>query len=114
MFIVVCYDITDNGRRAVVASEIENFGARVQRSVFECHLSEGDFTELRMRLMLHIAAGKDSIRYYIFLRKGQKARHCGWSWRSDARLGLFYCLRVSGSRGDLLNCCLSATLSAIL
>ncbi len=51
MFVLVCYDITDDRRRYRVASELENFGCRVQYSVFECHLEEPQLQELQARLL---------------------------------------------------------------
>lgn len=43
---VIAYDIADDRRLARVASEMENFGRRVQYSVFECHLSEAQIRDL--------------------------------------------------------------------
>ncbi|VAX34219.1 hypothetical protein MNBD_NITROSPIRAE03-419, partial [hydrothermal vent metagenome] len=34
---VVTYDITDDKRREQVSSELENYGMRVQKSIFECY-----------------------------------------------------------------------------
>ncbi|MGH8478793.1 MAG: CRISPR-associated endonuclease Cas2 [Gammaproteobacteria bacterium] len=64
MFVVVSYDIADDRRRTQVASEMENFGRRVQYSVFECHLSEAEITDLESRLQAIIDWDRDRVRYY--------------------------------------------------
>jgi CRISPR-associated protein Cas2 len=69
MFLVVTYDIADDQRRAQVASELENFGERVQFSVFECHLTAGQVRELRQRLESLIVWQEDQVRYYSLCKK---------------------------------------------
>ena len=64
MFVVVSYDIADDRRRVRVASEMENFGQRVQYSVFECHLSEAQISDLETRLQEIIDWDRDRVRYY--------------------------------------------------
>jgi CRISPR-associated protein Cas2 len=64
MFIVVCYDIFDDDRRLDVSQEMENFGERVQKSVFECHLNEGELQELRERLARIVDLAQDRVRFY--------------------------------------------------
>ena len=64
MFVVVSYDIADDRRRVRVASEMENFGRRVQYSVFECHLSEAEIADLETRLQAIIDLDLDRVRYY--------------------------------------------------
>lgn len=46
MFIVVAYDIIDDKRRNRVAKTMEDYGTRVQYSVFECVLEEEYLTEM--------------------------------------------------------------------
>jgi CRISPR-associated protein Cas2 len=64
MFIVVSYDIADDRRRVRVASELENFGRRVQYSVFECHLIDAQLADLKTRLLALIDWDHDRVRYY--------------------------------------------------
>ncbi|HJQ32777.1 MAG TPA: CRISPR-associated endonuclease Cas2 [Pyrinomonadaceae bacterium] len=47
---VVVYDIEDDRVRARVASVLEGYGSRVQESVFECRLRDGELDELVSRL----------------------------------------------------------------
>lgn len=64
MFVVVTYDISDDRRRLRVSGELENFGARVNFSVFECHLEPDNLTELKRRLAKTIDPIEDNVRYY--------------------------------------------------
>jgi len=69
MFVVVAYDIADDRRRHRVASELENFGERVQYSVFECHLSQAQFKDLQSRLALLIVDTQDRVRFSTLCEK---------------------------------------------
>lgn len=64
MFIVVSYDIVNDKSRNRVAKTLENFGTRVQYSVFECNLTETQFTNLKKKLFKLIKQDRDSVRYY--------------------------------------------------
>ncbi len=64
MFWVVTYDIADDRRRHRVASELANFGERVQYSVFECHVSLDQVKELQRRVERLISLEEDRVRYY--------------------------------------------------
>lgn len=72
MFIVVSYDIADDKRRSSVASELENFGRRVQYSVFECHLSDIQLSELQRRLLALIDWDQDRVRYYTLCARDER------------------------------------------
>ena len=65
MFVVVTYDITDDKRRIHVSGELENFGSRVNFSVFECHLDSETLLILKHRLAELIEAAEDNVRYYV-------------------------------------------------
>ncbi len=64
LFVGICYDITDDRRRARVAAILKDFGRRVQRSVFEADLSQDRFDTLVRRLRRLIRPEEDSIRLY--------------------------------------------------
>lgn len=51
MLYLVAYDIADPRRLARVARACEDFGIRVQYSLFECHLDEEQFNDLWLRLL---------------------------------------------------------------
>ena len=78
MYVIVTYDvstISSAGRRRLrrVAKTCENYGQRVQNSVFECLVDPAQWTLFRSRLVDIIDEEKDSLRFY-FLGKNWKKR----------------------------------------
>lgn len=76
--VLVTYDVnteTKEGRARLrrVAKECENFGQRVQNSVFECQVDPAQWANLRFRLLDIIDPDKDSLRFY-FLGKNWRPR----------------------------------------
>ncbi len=72
MFTVVCFDVCDKKRLYRVSRELGNFGVRVQRSVFECHLTSKQLVDLQGRLAKHINEEEDHVRYYFLCPKDLK------------------------------------------
>lgn len=64
MLTVVAYDVTDPKRLARVARVCEDYGVRVQYSVFECCLEEGDFEKFWSRLLEEIDPLEDRLVAY--------------------------------------------------
>ncbi len=62
-YIVVSYDISDDGKRGRVARLLEDYGQRVQYSVFECRLEDRTLDEMLGKLK-PFGEGSDSIRVY--------------------------------------------------
>jgi CRISPR-associated protein Cas2 len=78
MLVLITYDVNtqdaDSCRRLRrVAKQCQNYGQRVQNSVFECLIDPTEFTQLRHNLEAIIDMEKDSLRYY-FLGKNWKNR----------------------------------------
>lgn len=78
MMVLVTYDVnteTDGGKRRLrkVAKQCEDYGQRVQNSVFECLVDPVQLAQLRKRLEAIIDFEKDSLRYY-FLGANWKRR----------------------------------------
>ena len=70
MLVVVAYDVntvSEEGRRRLrhVAKLCEDFGQRVQNSVFECLVDAAQWTKLRARLVDKIEKKTDSLRFYF-------------------------------------------------
>ena len=63
-YIVISYDISDDKKRSKVANLLEDYGQRVQYSVFECRLDEQTFQQLVHKLKPFAAGNEDSIRVY--------------------------------------------------
>lgn len=64
MFYIISYDIPDDRRRLKIAKLMEGYGERVQKSVFEAHLDERGYADLRKRLARLIDAREDNVRFY--------------------------------------------------
>jgi CRISPR-associated protein Cas2 len=76
MFVVITYDVSTvdrDGRRRLrqVARACEDWGQRVQNSVFECLLDPAQYADLRKSLIEIIDPKADSLRFY----------HLGSNWR---------------------------------
>lgn len=69
MMVLVSYDVaqTDHGIKRLrrVAKICQNFGQRVQCSVFECLLEPAKWTELRAKLIAEVEPEHDSLRFYF-------------------------------------------------
>ncbi len=64
MFYIVSYDIPDTPRRTKIAKILEDFGDRVQYSVFECLLDQELLEKMVHRLERIVEAEQDSVRIY--------------------------------------------------
>ena len=68
MFVAVCFDISSDRTRRRATKVLEAYGTRVQKSVFECHIGERQFVDLRHRISQIGLGEKDLVRYYILCR----------------------------------------------
>lgn len=69
MMVLITYDVnttTNAGRRRLrlVAKQCQNYGQRVQNSVFECLVDAAQMRQLKHRLVELIDPEKDSLRFY--------------------------------------------------
>ena len=64
MLTLVAYDIADEKRLARIARVCEDFGVRVQYSLFECRLDEAEFTRFWLRLLSKMNQNEDRIVAY--------------------------------------------------
>ncbi|SPE58787.1 CRISPR-associated endoribonuclease Cas2 [Verrucomicrobia bacterium] len=64
MLTVVAYDISDQKRLAKVAKICEDFGVRVQYSIFECYLDQESFNDLWLKLLEVVDEGEDRLVAY--------------------------------------------------
>jgi CRISPR-associated protein Cas2 len=77
MMVLITYDVnteTEAGKKRLhkVAKKCEDYGQRVQNSVFECVIDSARLKQLQASLLKLIDVEKDSIRYY----------YLGDEWRS--------------------------------
>lgn len=64
MFYLVCYDIVSDYRRNKVSQLLEGYGIRVQRSVFECVLSDNQYKLIVQEIRRRIDVKSDQVRLY--------------------------------------------------
>ncbi|WP_368653960.1 CRISPR-associated endonuclease Cas2 [Ornithinibacillus sp. 4-3] len=69
MLILVTYDVsieTDGGKKRLrkVAKICEDYGIRVQNSVFECNIDSAQYVMLKNKLSEIINFSHDSLRFY--------------------------------------------------
>jgi CRISPR-associated protein Cas2 len=74
MFVLVTYDVSTvqkAGQRRLrrVARACEDYGTRVQKSVFECQLGQKEWVQLRERLLREVREDEDSLRFYFLDEK---------------------------------------------
>lgn len=71
-FYIICFDVADDSRLRAVSKTLEDFGTRVQYSVFECYLDDNDHRTLQEKLTALIDHKDDHIRYYTICPKDKK------------------------------------------
>jgi CRISPR-associated protein Cas2 len=64
MLVVVVYDIADQKRRTKLATFLEGYGRRVQKSVFECFMGLAEMRKLQKALVRRIHLPDDNVRLY--------------------------------------------------
>ena len=85
MLILITYDVSTGekaGQRRLrrVAQACEDYGVRVQKSVFECQVGQTEWVALRDRLLREIKTDADSLRfYYLDEKAAQRIEHHGAS-----------------------------------
>lgn len=65
MFYLTCFDIVDDRNRYQAVKVLKQYGARVQKSVFECpRLTEKQYLKMKDHLVSKIDLTEDTVRYY--------------------------------------------------
>ncbi len=83
MLVLITYDVsvtTSEGRRRLrnIAKTCQDFGVRVQNSVFECEVEPAQFTRLKQQLLDIYDPEEDSLRFYFLGKKGhRRVEHVG-------------------------------------
>jgi CRISPR-associated protein Cas2 len=83
MLILVTYDVSTVEKAGVrrlrrVAQACEDYGVRVQKSVFECQVGQAEWVQLKDRLLKEIKEDEDSLRfYYLDETAKQRIEHHG-------------------------------------
>ncbi len=82
MLVLISYDVSikENGQKRLrrVAKACQNYGQRVQYSVFECVVDPAQWTVLKQKLMDEIDPELDSLRfYYLGSNWKRRVEHIG-------------------------------------
>jgi len=83
MLVLITYDVAvsdDGGARRLrrIAKACQDYGQRVQFSVFECNIDPAQWTVLKQRLVDEINLNKDSLRfYYLGSNWKRRVEHVG-------------------------------------
>ncbi len=83
MFVLIAYDVStvdNSGQKRLrrVARACEDYGVRVQKSLFECRIGKVEWAALRNRLLKEIDLKRDSLRFYRLEEDaGKKIEHYG-------------------------------------
>ena len=72
MLTLVAYDICAPKRLARIARVCEDYGVRVQYSIFECRLEESDFEDFWLKLLDEIDEDEDRLVAYKIDAKSAK------------------------------------------
>ena len=77
MLVLVTYDVsvvTAAGQRRLrnIAKVCQDYGMRVQNSVFECEVDPAQFTLLKNRLTDIYNPEQDSLRFYFLGKRGRR------------------------------------------
>jgi CRISPR-associated protein Cas2 len=69
MLILITYDVSTvekSGQRRLrrIAQACEDYGTRVQKSVFECQVGQTEWVQLKDRLLREMKTDQDSLRFY--------------------------------------------------
>jgi CRISPR-associated protein Cas2 len=84
MLVLVTYDVettTPAGKRRLrrVAKACQDYGVRVQLSVFECEVDPAQWAPLRARLLELMNPDRDSLRFYMLGSGPKRIEHHGTS-----------------------------------
>lgn len=83
MLVLISYDVSFDGpdgqrRLRRIAKACQDYGQRVQYSVFECVVDPAQWTKLKHRLLSEINEEKDSLRfYYLGANWKRRIEHVG-------------------------------------
>ncbi|NEP20066.1 MAG: CRISPR-associated endonuclease Cas2 [Leptolyngbya sp. SIO4C1] len=64
MLVLIAYDIPDHRRRTKLATFLEGYGRRVQKSVFECFMGLEEMKKLHVQLQKRVKLPEDDVRLY--------------------------------------------------
>ncbi len=79
MLVMISYDIVEDKKRLKLMKFLKDYGERVQKSVFECNLTQRDYQKVKSGVEEIIDDKKDRVRYYRICKGcAEKVEISGW------------------------------------
>lgn len=69
MFVLVAYDIAEPRRLQRIAKIMEDYGDRVQYSIFEMDVDQATFREMRQRTEKVLDEEQDGVKYFFLCER---------------------------------------------
>jgi CRISPR-associated protein Cas2 len=91
MLTLIAYDITDPKRLHQVAKVCEDWGVRVQYSVFECRLEADAFDRFWQELRIHIEPADDRLVAYPVCAKCARTIRCAGAMVTSEKVVAYVC-----------------------
>lgn len=60
---IIAYDFSNNRLRRKIGNTLENYGIRIQKSVFRCFLSAEQIQELKVKTNIILKSNSNSLHY---------------------------------------------------
>lgn len=90
MLHLIAYDVASGRRLRRVATVCEDFGVRIEKSVFECELESADFERFWKRIESVIDSERDSVvDYPIGMMDRKRIKTLGVVNRQDEKILIF-------------------------
>lgn len=81
MNLVVAYDIADPRRLQRIAKIMEDYGVRVQKSVFEVEIAPNEMRGMQRRIKAKMDPQEDGVKYFPLC---QRCASVAFAWGPDA------------------------------
>lgn len=65
LFVVVAYDISNTRKRTKISKILEQYGVRINRSVFECMFAKDQFEKIKKELKEQVNPKCDVLVFYV-------------------------------------------------
>ena len=65
---LICYDISNDKNRTKIAEELEQYGERINYSVFECFITKKQLEKIKEFIEEKIDKRHDKIKYYYICK----------------------------------------------
>ncbi len=74
MAVVISYDVAHDRSRAKLAALLQHFGVRIEKSVFDCRLGDGDLADILARASTLIDPDTDTLHVFPTCNRCREGR----------------------------------------